>query len=445
MAVEYQTGLKPVEIAIESLSGDSISLTGSTFSIDYFEDILEPAVTMQITLNGSYNLVSELPIRGGEKVSIELELASGTFMKEMYVYKASSGDFQKQTGAVILHLTSKYSLINEGSRCIRRYSDTVPIDEHVKDILKNTLKVPDDRINDIEQTSNTYGFFGNMKKPLQVCQWLCPKGISAYGVSGVSGKVGTTRGQAKGTAGFFFYENVDGFHFRSIDSLVSDSRIQDQSADSEDIITYSSKGFGGIDANLLENNFQIINHFMDRNIDVKKAFAIGLYKNVSYIYDTLNHRVSYYGYNFKDELKDSHLGQDDIHDPSSMFPEIVNRPTRIISRTTDHGVLDKDSVNQGKKESGRDTADMAKSFSRYNLLFTQALNILVPCNLDLKVGNVIKCELPRIQEGQSREIDLQLSGYYIIKEVRHHIEVGEITTSLKLIRDSYGFKIPTST
>ena len=444
MAVEYQTGLKPVEIAIESLSGDSISLAGSTFSIDYFEDILEPAVTMQLTLNGSYNLVSELPIRGGEKVNIELELASGTFMKEMYVYKASSGDFQKQTGAVILHLTSKYSLLNEGNRCMKRYSDTVTIDAHVKDILKNKLGVPDAMMK-VEQSSNAYGFIGNMRKPLQVCQWLCPKGISSWGVSGTSGNVGTKRGQAKGTAGFFFYENADGFHFRSIDSLVSDSRIQDQSADAEDIITYSSKGFGGIDANLLENNFQIINHFMDRNIDVKRAFAIGLYKNVSYIYDTLNHQVSYYGYNFKDELGDSHLGQDDIHDPSSMFTEIANRPTRIISRTTDHGVLDKDGLHQGKKESGRDTADMSKSFSRYNLLFTQALNILVPCNLDLKVGNVIKCELPRIQEGQSREIDLQLSGYYIIKEVRHHIEVGEITTSLKLIRDSYGFKIPTST
>jgi len=444
MAVEYQTGLKPVEIAIESLSGDSISLTGSTFSIDYFEDILEPAVTMQITLNGSYNLVSELPIRGGEKVNIELELASGTFMKEMYVYKASSGDFQKQTGAVILHLTSKYSLLNEGNRCMKRYSDTVTIDAHVKDILKNKLGVPDAMMK-VEQSSNAYGFIGNMRKPLQVCQWLCPKGISSWGVSGTSGNVGTKRGQAKGTAGFFFYENADGFHFRSIDSLVSDSRIQDDSADAEDVITYSSKGFGGIDANLLENNFQIINHFMDRNIDVKRAFAIGLYKNVSYIYDTLNHQVSYYGYNFKDELGDSHLGQDDIHDPSSMFTEIANRPTRIISRTTDHGVLDKDGLHQGKKESGRDTADMSKSFSRYNLLFTQALNILVPCNLDLKVGNVIKCELPRIQEGQSREIDLQLSGYYIIKEVRHHIEVGEITTSLKLIRDSYGFKIPTST
>ena len=445
MAVEYQIGLKPIDIAIENKAGDQLSLTGSTFSIDYFEDILEPTVSMQLTLIGSYNLVSELPIQGGEKVHVELELGSGKFEKLMYVIKASSGDFQRQTGSVILHLTSRYSLINEGNRCVKRYSETATIDKHVEDILKNKLLVPDDRIKKIERTSNTYGFIGNMRKPLQVCQWLCPKAISSWGVSGVSGGTGTKIGQAKGTAGFFFYENADGFHFRSIDSLVSDSRIQDDSADAEDVFTYQSKGFGGIDSNLLENNFQIINHYLDRNIDVKKAFAVGLYKNISYIYSTKDHQVSYYNYNFKDELGDSHLGQDDIHDPSSMFNEITNRPTRIVARTTDHGVLDKDNKDGATKESGRDTADMAKSFSRYNLLFTQALNILVPCNLDLKVGNVIKCELPRVQEGQSREIDLSLSGYYIIKEVRHHIEVGEVTSSLKLIRDSYGFKIPTST
>ena len=439
MAVEYQTGLKPVEIAIESLSGDSISLTGSTFSIDYFEDILEPAVTMQITLNGSYNLVSELPIRGGEKVNVELELASGTFKKEMFVYKASSGDFQRQTGAFILNLTTKDSLSNETNRCKKRYSDQVTIDKHVTDILKNTLKVSEDRIKKIEQTSNTYGFFGNIRKPFQVCQWLCPKGISNFGVSGTTGKRDTKVGKGKGTAGFFFYENADGYHFRSIDSLVSDTRIQDDSADAEKTFTYTSKGFGGIDSNLLENNFQIINHFMDRNIDMKKAFGIGLYKNSTYFYNTLEHEVSYYHYDLKDEIKDSHLGQNNIEGAPTLFGQGTSR---IIVRTSDHGVLGRTGE---LNDSGRDNADMAKSFSRYNLLFTQALNILVPCNLDLKAGNVIKCELPRIQEGQSREIDLELSGYYLIKEVRHHIEVGEVTTSLKLIRDSYGFKVPTST
>ena len=141
----------------------------------------------------------------------------------------------------------------------------------------------------------------------------------------------------------------------------------------------------------------------------------------------------------KDEIKDSHLGQNVIDGAPTLFGQGTSR---IIVRTSDHGVLGRTGE---LNDSGRDNADMAKSFSRYNLLFTQALNILVPCNLDLKVGNVIKCEFPRVQEGQSREIDLSLSGYYIIKQVRHHIEVGEVTSSLKLIRDSYGFKIPTST
>ena len=95
MAVEYQIGLKPVNISIETRTKGSQSLTGSTFSIDYFEDLLEPVVSMQIALMGSYNLVSEFGLQGGEKVNVELELGSGTFEKEMYLVKASSGDSQR--------------------------------------------------------------------------------------------------------------------------------------------------------------------------------------------------------------------------------------------------------------------------------------------------------------------------------------------------------------
>ena len=147
MAVEYQIGLKPVEISIESKTGESVDLSSSTVFMDYFEDILEPTVSMQITLNGSYNLISELPIQGGEKVNVELELGSGNFKTEMYVVKASSGDFQRQTGSTILHLTSKYSLLNEGNRCMKRYSDIATVDTHVKNILKNKLGVPDALMN----------------------------------------------------------------------------------------------------------------------------------------------------------------------------------------------------------------------------------------------------------------------------------------------------------
>ncbi len=433
MAVEALIGLTPKEISLERLNGDAVSLTGNVLSCDYFENILEPAVTMKIAVNAPYNLISELPIRGGERVKIELELASGTFKKEMFVYKAAGADFQKQSGVFTLHLTSEYGLANDTVRCFKRYSEKSTIDKHIKNILKKELNVDSDRINEIEETSNRYGFFGNNRKPFQICQWLCPKGISNDGPSGVSGKDGTPKGKSKGTAGFFFYENSDGFNFRSIDSLVSGLKIQKGSSDSEELITFFSRGFGGIDANKLENNFHIINHNYERNVDLRKAFGIGMYNNDTYFYNTKSHYVSRYNYNLKEQIKDSHLGKSNVDGAPDIFQ---TQSTRTIVRTSDHGVM---GVSGELEDSGRDEGDMAKSFSRYNLMFTQSLNILVPCNLNLKVGDVIKCELPALKEGKSDKIDEELSGRYLIKEVRHHFEVGENTSSLKLIRDSYGF------
>ena len=36
-----------------------------------------------------------------------------------------------------------------------------------------------------------------------------------------------------------------------------------------------------------------------------------------------------------------------------------------------------------------------QSIMRYNLLFMQTLNIQVPCNTNLEVGHVIKCNFPK--------------------------------------------------
>jgi hypothetical protein len=92
----------------------------------------------------------------------------------------------------------------------------------------------------------------------------------------------------------------------------------------------------------------------------------------------------------------------------------------------------------GTSTTGRSPADQAKSLARYNLLFTQALNILIPCNIKLKVGDIIYCQFPEMGQGGSKEIDPQTSGYYLIRELRHHFSANQNTTSLKLMRDSYG-------
>ena len=90
------------------------------------------------------------------------------------------------------------------------------------------------------------------------------------------------------------------------------------------------------------------------------------------------------------------------------------------------------------EDSGRDNTDMAKSFSRYNLLFTQALNMIVPMNINLKAGTIIYAQFAKVDASQSGEVDPEQSGNYLIKEVRHHFEDNQMISSLKLIRDSYG-------
>ena len=153
-----------------------------------------------------------------------------------------------------------------------------------------------------------------------------------------------------------------------------------------------------------------------------------MYSNQSIFYNTQTHLVSYYKYDLEKQVRGT-LGGDGMDTPAELF---AGAPSRQLFRTSDHGttsLLD---------PSSRDEGDMARSFSRYNLLFTQSLNILVPCNIKLMVGDVIFCELPSLEAGKGSDIDTKRSGNYLIKELCHHFSLNQNTTSLKLIRDSYG-------
>jgi hypothetical protein len=63
----------------------------------------------------------------------------------------------------------------------------------------------------------------------------------------------------------------------------------------------------------------------------------------------------------------------------------------------------------------------------------------VPCNTDLRAGDVITCEFPKISSGDSEELDSDTSGKYIIKELCHHFDPRNSYTSMKLVRDTFGF------
>jgi len=75
---------------------------------------------------------------------------------------------------------------------------------------------------------------------------------------------------------------------------------------------------------------------------------------------------------------------------------------------------------------------------RYNLLFTQVLNMTIPLNTNLKAGDIIECKFPKVTNEQATEYDDEKSGLYMIKELCHHFDDEISLTSMKLVRDTFG-------
>jgi hypothetical protein len=423
--------------AIQSLDGKTtIDLAGSSsiLFVDYFEDILSPCITMMLQVTNSTSLINLLPIRGGEKVSLSITTAFGdlTFDGDnaLYVFKVSDIIADSTSEQFVLHLVSRETITNETTRCVKRYDGK--INESVKRILKEVLKTTKFKEENIQEVANTYSFIGNLKKPFNILTWLCPKSLPAQH-SNKTAEVKGIHAKTTGVSGFLFYENREGFNFKSIDSLVS--RTNSGTTDRKNIPTYTYTQV--IESNTVANEFKILNYEIQKNSDLIKSLRVGMYSNYTYFYNIYTNDFSAYKYTLKDEIKKANkLG---TNSDIAVSEELGDSMSRILFRTSDVGIMDNDFTSDTFDESQqRDIADMAKSASRYNILFTQSLNMVVPCNVQLKVGDIIYAEFPRIERGNNKRVDNEQSGLYLIKELRHHMEPGTVVTSLRLIRDSYG-------
>ena len=114
------------------------------------------------------------------------------------------GDSRKSMFA--LEMVSKEYLMNEKgcTRVVRRQNGK--ISDTVNTIFKDNLKTDKDYEDNIEITENNFNFIPNNKKPMYLLDWLSKKSAP----KGKSGK----------SAGFFFWETSNGYHFKSIDFLM---------------------------------------------------------------------------------------------------------------------------------------------------------------------------------------------------------------------------------
>ena len=416
----------------------TVDIRLGTVSVDYYEDIFSPTITAKIKVVNTgdtiglerndpnrQSLYNGLPLRGGERVAMKIldrgERKTGLDFatnSDSYLYVSSITDVVSETQreSFTLHLVSREAITNETTRVVKKYSTGLSISDSVQKILKDVLKTNKFSDTTIEKSQNKYGFIGNLRKPFTVLVWLASKAVPV------------SSGDA--TAGFVFYQTQDGFNFRSIDNLI------DQQAKATYVYTEINQS--SIERN---NDFQITAYTTDRNQNLIEKLRLGTYASQRMFFDplTFNFTTPDQGLFQLDEYKKKIKNLGDKLD-LPLLSETTDKtlgqtPTRILSSVLDIGTMEKDVSTD---ENADPSKYQAQAIMRYNVLFTQTVSMTVPCNTNLRAGDVIRCEFPKISRTDGQRPDPEQSGLYMIKELCHHFEPTRSFTSMLLVRDTFG-------
>ncbi len=387
------------------------SVNGKVTSFSYYESLYSPVVTAKVIyIDSAESTKNQLEISGNEDVRFKIQSKYGTL--DFNRQNANSGMKVKgspQTGresnreAVFLDLVSKWEMKNKTTAVHDKYSN-VTIGDAVIIILKRKLGVDYDFF-DVEATKNMYDFTGKGKSPFELITDLARKAVPV-----------------KGDPGFFFYETQDGFNFKSVHSLVSQEPKQ----------VYVYNGSFRADQTGDENDFKILkqpNFIKDQN--VVTALESGTYASRNIFFNPFNKEFAerIYKINEKGGI-DQALGNS---------VEVDDELTGYI-RTNKH-ILDVGSLKVGVSTSINNSPAewQAKSTMRYNILHSQILQMMVPCNLELRAGDVIKVEIESLENEKCSEgVDKRQSGKYLILHLCHFFDTTKSVTSLTLVRDTYG-------
>jgi len=385
---------------------EDYDIVGGNPMIDYYESLDSPTIALTIAFIDIDQVISREGITGGEYIDVTVKIGGFDDFKltsekhKLMLNSVRNVITETNKQIATLEFITVESIINETARVNKKYAGNVT--GTVKQLLKTDTKgIQTSKNLESDEAANSYAFVGNLKRPLDTIQWLCPKAQSS------------TK-----NFGFLFFETLDGYNFKSIEKLLDQDSVR---------YTHTDRP--------MEGSFKIMQNNLNQTNDIGMNLRMGMYANRTTYVDIENQNV---------DVVDFDITQLDLKKPVKLLDGIEKHPTRLMLRVNDYGVSQKGS----KKEDTVPESELAvyqnKSYIRNNVLFSQSLQISIPINPDLRAGNVIDVRLP-VKKGdgssgeseQGDEKSNDPSGRYLISELRHLLGGGKSETQLTLIRDVF--------
>ena len=423
---------------ISNKTGQSVSVTGGTVGLLYYESILQDSIRATVTFADSGNAINNktavdgLPIVGQEKVQVKFKDNNESELDlVLYVNKVTPLSDDTTKSLIQLDLTSKEFIMNEKVRLNERFDGK--ISNHIRKILTDQNYLGTEKNIDIEETSNNFNFVGNNRKPYYALNWLSKKSVSA-------------EAQKKGeSAGYFFFETSQGFKFKSIDGLLSQEKkksiIYNQTSDSR-----GENLPAGYDVKALD-------YEKDNRVDIQDKLQMGAFSTRTILFDPFSCFYQVVTESAKDKEESLKLAGKELPVLNKEFDRQGQGRNKEFSRTQymliDKGTLpagtgtgkSQQQIQKSKEENFEPAAILNQSIRRYGQLFSSKATITIAGDFSLHAGDVVFLDVPELQtDTKNDDINKESGGLYIIADLCHYISPKETYTKLNLVRDSFGRK-----
>tara|TARA_B100000287_G_scaffold418576_1_gene455734 strand:+ start:5353 stop:6858 length:1506 start_codon:yes stop_codon:yes gene_type:complete len=453
------------KLEIEMINGKKYDIRELVIDFAYHESIESSFLRCEFSILDTLDFNRLL--QGGETVTIKATTATSVdkipLEVDLLIYKIGSISKSERGQLYILHCVSPEMYNDESNKVFKAFgpgqgaldADCIPrmiCEKYLKRKgKKNKLKAAN--------------FENHSKYTFVACSWK-PSDAIAF----ISDKV-TRLTKSKGgnkQGGFLFWENRNGFNFRSIDSIAQGQAVTDNIYQYE----YTIKSLDGVDARFAIESITYpdkANHLTNMRMGTYKTAAIGVQISAaadSYAPDSGN----------KDENVDEVTSEGGVVSGTglSSTPGGVIQPPRILTFNDVFGKADtiekarpyeipeffdldkaqptrmkirplpalKNQTSTTNTNNGTnpniDTMAVAQYASaRYNLFKSIKLDITIPGNTSLTAGGLIKIIIPAARnEGETVMTDTRFSGMYCIAGLTHVYRKDGFTTKLYLVRDS---------
>ena len=450
-----------------SSAGVSADISGIIVEINIFESIFANALTGSIILTDTNNLADNMPIIGQEYISLKISTPglegrehNYDFTRNVFCVYELGGKTPAGSNSEIVELKicSPELLRNHRTRISKAYEETV--DKIITSILQDSNYINTKKDLYIESTKGVRKILSPNLHPFTLINNLKKEAISGIDEN----------------PHFVFFENMRGFHFRSIQSLYSEGSMGeyhygDKGSDEE----YTDSSNSG---KLIQSYKRITDLTIPNKNNSLLDIKAGMLGSTLIMHDIYNKKYKKSTFNYfedydkyqriENHTKYNNVLIDDVNTVGSFVDSrVFLHPTSIteddkdsqyvlapttVDDLTDLGVdrglaeaaveKEQEEIRRGNKDYMSNRADkwlLHRRQRMHELNSGMTINMQIHGNTTVEAGQMIRVNIPIFGlDHENSKISKHSSGFYLISKLRHTFNppTKTHTISLQATKDS---------